>query len=276
MAAGMLAAPSMVWSRANKKVGLQLYTLRELIGKDVPGVIAKVAAAGYKEVETYGFTPAAKYWGQESAAFGKILKDNGLTSPSGHYGMDTFLGSGNEDDLKAFAAAANTIGQRYITIPSMNDHFRRTPDDLKRTCEMLNKAGEICKRSGLKLGYHNHAAEFAALGDQTIYDSMLKHTDPALVYFQMDIYWVVRAGKDPVDLFSQYPGRFVMWHVKDMDKTNPARNTEVGNGSIDFKRIFAKAELSGVQHIIMEQENFDIDPYESIQASRLFISSKLL
>ncbi|PWG78629.1 sugar phosphate isomerase/epimerase family protein [Pararcticibacter amylolyticus] len=277
LSAAFLLRPSFLTGRPSRKIGIQLYTLRDLIGKDVSGVLAKVAKAGYKEVEVYGFSRKDKFWGLEPRAFKQILRSHQLTSPSGHYDPGMFLApGGKEDDLKVNIEAGAALGHSYLTVPYLDDRFRRSADDYKAIGAKFNRAGELCKQSGLRFAYHNHSFEFDRLGDTSGYDILLKETDPALVKFELDLYWAVRAGKDPVAMFKEHPGRFAMWHVKDMDRQKPDLNTEIGDGSIDFRKIFAAAKISGVKHILVEQENFAIDPYQSIARSYQYINTKLL
>ncbi len=275
--AGMLIKPNFLVAAINpKEIGIQLYTLREELPKDVKGVIAKVAKAGYKEVETFGFDKKTGYWGLSSKEFSTLLKANGLSTPSGHYGLNEFFGSGKTDDLKAYIDVAHVTGQSYIVVPSLAEQFIKTADDFKSVAEKMNKAAEICKGEGLKLGYHNHNFEWKPEGGTTFYQTILKYTDPALVHMEMDIYWVVRAGQNPVEILKNHPGRFFAVHVKDRDKTNTSINTEIGKGSIDFKTILPKAKAAGVKHFIMEQENFiNIDPYASITESCNYMKNSL-
>lgn len=272
-----LLAPELLKAAGRSYPGLQLYTLRDQLPKDVKGVIPKVAKAGYKEVETFGYDMKTGYWGLHTKDFGKLLKDNGLTTPSGHYGIDSYFGKGDTSELKTYIDVAKTLGQTYVVIPSLNGDFIKTVDECKAVAEKMNKAAEICKASGLKLGYHNHNFEWKPLkGGGTFYDTILKETDPELVHMEMDIFWVVRAGQNPVEIFAKHPGRFALVHVKDRDKHNPDINTEVGKGSIDFKTIIPKAKAAGVKHFIMEQENFtNIDPYVSITESCTYMKNTL-
>ena len=276
VAAGVMIKPNLLSAKSTNGVGLQLYSLRDQLPKDVKGVIAQVAKAGYKEVETFGFNQQTGYWGLPGKDFGQLLKDNGLSTPSGHYGLDQYFGEGKTDDLKAYIEVANTIGQTYIIIPSLNHNFIKTVDDCKGVADKMNKIAEICKASGLKLGYHNHNFEWHPVGDTTFYDVVLNNTDPKLVNMEMDLYWVVRAGQDPLAIFQKHPGRFTFVHNKDRDKTNAELNTEIGNGDIDFKAILGKAKLAGIKHFIVEQENCtNIDPYVSITKSASYLKNTL-
>jgi sugar phosphate isomerase/epimerase len=277
-AAGALVLPSFACSALApaKKLGLQLYSLREQLPKDVRGTIAKVAQAGYSEVETYGYSLEHKFWGLSPKEFKDLLTEHKLTAPSGHYGMDTFLGGGSQDELKSYIEAANIVGGEYIAIPYLGDSLRKTADDWKKLADKMNEAAATCKASGLKLAYHNHNFEFDKVGDVTGYDLLLQGTDPKSVQFELDLYWVVRSGKDPIKLFTDHPGRFPMWHVKDMDKKDNTINTEIGTGAIDFKSIYKDAKLAGLEHLIVEQENFSLDPYVSIKQSADYIKKDIL
>ncbi len=272
LSTGLIINPSIFLAK-EKVVGLQLYSLREVIRKDVAGVIAKVAAAGYKDVETYGFDQKNQFFEMTPVDFMKVLKSNGLTSTSGHYNPNEFLRGKGTDELSYMIQGANGLKQQHLVIPYLADDMRKTADDYKAVARKLNEAGQLCKKNGLQLGYHNHDFEFTRFGDKTGYDILLNETDKDLVDFEMDIYWVARAGVDPVKLFSDNPGRFKLWHVKDMDKTNPKQNTEIGNGSIDYKKIFSKAKLSGAEHYFVEQENFSMDAFGSIAQSSKYVKT---
>lgn len=280
LAASFALAPSLTkaFAKPKKTVGLQLYSLRDIIGKDVKGVIEKVGKAGFKEVETYGYSPQEKkFWGLSAKEFKTLLDNNGLYSPSGHFGFDNYIQSGNLDDIKAYIEASNILGSKYVVAPYLGGELRQKPDMYKKVAERLNVAGELCIKSGLNVGYHNHGFEFDKHGDTTGFDVLLNETDPNLVYFELDLYWAVFAGHNPVDIFKKYPGRFKMWHVKDMDKADRKLNTEIGKGSVDFKSIFAKASLSGVKHIYLEQEtNYKPDYIGSIKTSIDYIKGSLL
>ena len=277
-AAAALLVPSFACVASDKKsVGLQLYYLRDELPKDVKGTIAKVAKAGFKEVETYGFSIKDQFWGLTPAEFKKLLDDNGLTAPSGHYGLGSYLTDGNTEELKAAIAAAKVLGSEYVTIPWLDESIRKSADDYKKIAVKINEAGKLAKEAGIRLAYHNHNFEFEKQGDTTGYEILLKGTDKNLVDFELDLYWVVRSGNDPIKLFKENPGRFTMWHVKDMDKANPALNAEVGTGSINFKPIFADAKLSGMKHFFIEHEtNYKPNPMESVAASCAYIKKEII
>ncbi|RWY53663.1 sugar phosphate isomerase/epimerase family protein [Mucilaginibacter gilvus] len=274
--AAIMLAPQLLSAKGKPGVGLQLYSLRDQLPKDVKGVIANIAKAGYSEVETFGYSKQGGFWGLSAKEFSALLKANGLTTPSGHYGLDEYFGTGKMDQLNSYIEAALITGQTYIIIPSINHEFIKTVADFKAVAEKMNKIAEILKPKGLKLGYHNHNFEWKETEGTTFYDTILNETDPKLVNMEMDLYWVVRAGYNPLDIFKKHPGRFTFVHIKDMDKTNHELNTEIGNGTIDFKSILGQAKKAGIKHFIVEQENFtNIDPYQSIAQSSKYIKGLL-
>jgi len=269
---------------AKHKVGIQLYTLREQLAKDLKGTIAKVAEIGYDQVETfYGYAgpnAAPGFWGLDAKAFKSLLTSNRLTSPSGHYNVNEFLiKGGNDETLKKHIDVAATVGQKYFVIPSM-PHDKTKADSLdnyKEIAAKFNHAAELCKKQGLTLGYHNHNFEFTDLGKGvTPFDVLLKETDPSMVSFELDLFWAVNAGLNPLEMFKLHPGRFKMWHVKDMDKADKSVFTEVGTGSIDFKSIFKQARLSGMEYLFVEQDVIKIDTWQSITKSINYIKNTLL
>ncbi|SKB92099.1 sugar phosphate isomerase/epimerase family protein [Daejeonella lutea] len=273
--AGVLANPVDLFSKPNQKVGLQLYTLRDQISKDVHGVIAKVADIGFREVETYGYSLKGGFWGLNIKEFKSLLKSHGLKSPSGHYNFDPYLGNNNLDSLKENIEAAQGIGQKYLTVPYLSEPLRKNLDSYKVLAAKLNQAAILARKAGLQLVYHNHDFEFKDFNGTTGYDILLRETDPSDLKFELDIYWTVKAGKDPIALFEQSPGRYVMWHVKDMDKTDKSY-TEVGSGTIDYKQIFAKAKLSGMKHFFVEQDVIKIDHFQSITRSFQHVKGNIL
>jgi sugar phosphate isomerase/epimerase len=269
VSAALMASPKLFAAASGKEVGLQLYSLRDQLPKDVKGWIEKVAAAGYKDVEPFGYSKKDGFWGLDAKAFSALLKANGLKTVSAHFGMDQYFMEGKTDDLQSYIDAANITGMSYVIIPSVNEAVLKSADDFKKAADKMNSAAEICKKSGLMLGYHNHNFEWKSVEGTNFYEVLMKATDPALVHMEMDIYWVVRAGQDPVKLFEKYPGRYALCHIKDMYKPNHDLNTEIGKGAIDFKTILSHKQQAGLKHFIVEQENYQdhIDPFQSIKES---------
>jgi len=258
-------------------VGIQLYTVRDILVKDQKNVLAQVAKAGYTLVEPFGFNKDNGYFGMSTKDLKKVLDDNGLKAPSGHYDINSYFVSGATEDLDACIQACHDLNSEFLTIPSLSEDAKKDPDTCKKTAETMTKVAEIIKKEGLKLAYHNHNTEFTPFGDTYGYEIFLKESDPKLVFFEMDLYWLVRAGKKPDDLFKEFPGRFPMWHVKDMDKANPEENTEIGNGSINFVDIFEHSKESGMKHFFVEQENnYKPDIIGSIAASNKYIKESLI
>ncbi len=247
-----------VWAKKSKgkAIGLQLYTLRQVIHKDVKGTLKQLGYWGYQELETYGYNNGMLF-GMKSKEFAAYVNSLGMNVVSGHYGMDVVRGNWEQA-----VADAKEAGQKYVVVPWIVE-AERTEDGYKKICEELNKAGEVANKYGLRMGYHNHAFEFEVVGEQVAYDRMLNELDPKLVGMELDIYWVVRAGKDPLQYFAKYPGRFEQWHVKDMDKADKDKNADVGTGSINFKPLFAQAKKAGMKHFYVEQESYPTDPMTS-------------
>jgi sugar phosphate isomerase/epimerase len=266
--------------RRRYKLGLQLFTMRAPMARDVDGTLKRVAAMGYEDFETYGFDPQAfRYYGMPAKDFAQRLRDLNLTTSSGHYDLNRFVSS-SMDDLKAYVdhciEGARVLGQEYITWPYL-DEGDRTIEKFKIVAERLNIIGAQVKKAGLQAAYHNHDFEFVDQNGQIGYDIILKETDPALVKLQIDLYWIARGSKlTPNEWFKRAPGRFVMWHVKDMHKTS-RDYTELGNGSIDFTRIWPDAEFAGMKYFYVEQGgNFTHDPFRSVADSAEYVKRVLL
>ncbi|MFI5159757.1 MAG: TIM barrel protein [Sphingobacteriales bacterium] len=275
LSAGVLVAPKL-FAYDKKYIGLQLYTVRDHMAKDVAGTLAKVASIGYNSVEgTYG---GGKYFGTEPAAFAKLLKLNGLIMPSTHYllgedmkGPGTILNGWD----KAVDDAAS-VGQKYMVCAWLSPKERGTLDHYKQLAEDFNKAGETCKKAGIQFCYHNHDFEFIQEDGKYPYDTLLGATDKNLVKMEIDLYWLTKAGQDPGALIEKHPGRFPLWHMKDMDKTPKKMFTEVGNGIIDFKSILKHANKAGLKYYFVEQDVCPGDPYVSITESITYIKKNLV
>jgi sugar phosphate isomerase/epimerase len=279
LALGALAiAPSFALNAKKKNIGLQLYSLRVSLPKDVEGVLSLVGKAGFSEVETYGFSIKNGFFGTNVKDFKAMLIDNGLKATSNHFDFNSYLETGSTEIIKAYIETANTLESNYVTVPWISEKLRgTTADDYKKLADKVTQAAELCKTAGLKLAYHNHDFEFEEFGNTTGYEILLNNTDKSLVDFELDLYWIVRSGNDPMQLFKEYSGRFTMWHVKDMDKNNQDFNTEIGKGVIDFKSIFAEAKLSGMKHFYIEHEtNYYPNPIESVTESCSYVRKNLL
>lgn len=268
--AGTVALPALSLP-ADRKIGLQLYTLRDVIGKDPKGILKQVADLGYQELETYGYNDGMLF-GMNAKELGDYVKSLGMQVTSGHYQLGKSektkaIKGSILNDWERAVADAKEVGQEYMVVAYLNADERVTLDDYKLVSEKLNKGAEVCKKYALRLNYHNHDFEFMKVDNQVPYHLMLSQLDPKLVGMEMDLYWVVFAGEQPLDYFKKYPGRFEQWHVKDMDKTDRKRNANIGTGSIDFKSFFAKASEAGLKHFYMEQETYPTSSLESIQAS---------
>lgn len=265
------------FSAERKKIGLQMYTLRNVVNQNnIEGILNRVAAIGYKELEVFGFSTANKFWGLDPVAFKKLLKSTGLKAPAAHIAFENFLTGKDEDELRLISDAAATIGNKYIVVAWLEEKHRSNADNYKLIAEKLNKAGRIAHQYGLQLAYHNHDFEFTQLGNNvTGYDIILKNTDKELLKLELDLYWVVKAGKDPVQLFRENSGRFPLWHVKDLDKATNTF-TEVGAGSIDFKKIFEQSKLAGLQHFFVEQDEVKKEVFKSIGESYAYVKGNLV
>ena len=261
------------------KMGLQLFTINSIIGLDVAGTLKRVAAIGYQDCETYGYDPdKGTYYGLPSATFKQVLQDNQLLATSGHYDFIKYFDKPT-DDMKRFVdqciVGAHTLGQKYITWPWL-DPSSRTIEKFKALTGKLNAIGEQVKKAGLGFAYHNHDFEFIDHDGQIGYDIIMKETDAALVKLQLDLYWVMHSSKrSPAELINLQPGRFVMWHIKDMDKIT-RDYSELGNGSIDYTKILPEAARAGLQYYYIEQGgNFAINPMDSITRSAAFFKKNL-
>ncbi|HEY7236480.1 MAG TPA: sugar phosphate isomerase/epimerase [Gemmatimonadaceae bacterium] len=252
--------------RKLKHVGLQLYTVRSAMEKDVPGTIEKVAQIGYTEVEFAG------YFNHSPDEIRALLAKNKLTSPSSHVAYPT-----DAEAWKKTVADAKTAGHHYVTVAWTPEEKRQGPDAYKRVADDFNKAGSEAKKAGLQFAYHNHDYELAASpsgGEGALpLDILFEHTDPALVTFEMDLYWMVHGGADPLAYMKKYPGRVSMVHVKDAMGDPAHTMTEVGKGTIDFPKIFAydAAHGSHIKHAFVEHDQ-PADPFASIKTSYEYLA----
>lgn len=264
-----------------KYIGLQLYTVREAMEKDPVGTLEKVAKIGYNSLEGATYTGTTKFYGMSAAEWKSTLRKFGLIMPSNHYLLGQAEMNGkiiNGSVLHGWDKAvddAAEAGIQYMVCAYLFDNERGTIDDYKRISNQFNAAGERCKKAGIQFCYHNHDFEFVPQNGVIPYDVMLRETDKDLVKMELDLYWATKAKHDPVEMFNAHPGRFPLWHVKDMDKTEKQFFTEVGNGTIDFKRIFKAANKAGLKYFFVEQDVTPGSPFVSIEQSYNYIKQNL-
>lgn len=243
-----------------ERVGLQLYTVRSEMRRDLEGTLARVAEIGYREVEFAG------YFDRTPAQIAALLARHSLTAPSTHIGLDQMQG-----DWERVAQDAAATGHTYVTVPWLAAQERKTIDDWKRTAATFNEQARLARSAGLRFAYHNHDFEFARIDDIVPFDVLLAETDPDLVDFELDIYWITRAGFDALDYFARFPGRFTMTHLKDSGGAPAHEMMDVGSGTIDFARAIAAANAAGVRHHFVEHDQ-PADALSSIRSSYMYLS----
>lgn len=248
--------------------GLALYTVRDAMGKDPKGTLQIIADNGYAYIEAAGYSDG-KFYGMEPAEFKSYLESIGLEPKSTH------MGGVNLENADQQIADAKAAGFKYFVLPvPPMGMFRASADGMgmsgtpEELMNIINTIAEKCSAAGLELLYHNHAFELEPTSDGiVVFDYLLENSDPNHANFQMDLYWMTKAGADPIAYFEKYPGRFKSWHVKDMNEEG--KFAPVGTGSIDFKAILAEKAKSGMEFYFVEQDNtFDLDPMEAIKISR--------
>lgn len=266
--AGMLMPGELLASPAlSKPVGLQLYSLRGDVGKDLQGSLKKIAQIGYKNLEAAAYNDG-KFYGLEPADFKAMVEDLGMKVTSSHL---TF----KSDEAGKVLKAHRTLGVKYMVWPWLGQEQRESIESYSAVAEKFNTIGTMCTDNGMKFGYHNHDFEFNPLEGKIPYDLLLELTDPGLVFMQIDLYWIAYAGKDPLAYFEKYPGRFETWHVKDMAAGETKEMTEVGSGTINYKELFAHAQKAGMKEFFIEQDVIKGDGFESVRKSFDHINSIL-
>lgn len=281
LSAGLLAAPTLL-AYDKKYIGLQLYTVRDAMAANPVAALAKVAQVGFNSVEGATYTGDEKFYGMDAKAFKQVLKQNGLVMLSSHYrlgeeqtnGKDT-MGTMLHDWDKAVDDAAE-VGLKYMVCAYLSDPERGNLDHYRKLADDFNRAGERCKKAGIQFCYHNHDFEFKQQDGKYPYETLLANTDKDLVKMEMDLYWVTEAKQDPIKLINDNPGRFPLFHVKDMDNTPSGSFTEVGNGIIDFKTIFKHSDKAGMKYFFVEQDKTPGDPFNSISQSFNYIKKNLV
>jgi sugar phosphate isomerase/epimerase len=264
------ATDLMAGGKSKKKdIGIQLYSVRDDLNKDLEGTIAKLGQIGYTHAEAANYNNG-KFYGMDPVAFKELLAKNGIKLKGSHTGID--LPKDGEWD-KAMAwwdeciAAHKAAGCEWIVKPSMGGDSYRSLETLKKYCDYYNAIGEKCNKAGIRFGYHNHANEFTTVLDgHTFYDYLVENTDPKKVMFELDLYWIVVGGKDPLDYFNRYPKRFELYHVKD--------EKELGaSGKMNFEPYFNAAKKAGMKNYVVEVERYDYPPIESVKRSWEFLNN---
>lgn len=282
-------------------IGLQIYSLRDLLVQDPKLTLETVAKIGYSHIETFGIDLAANsFWGIKTSDLKKLMEDINLKTYSGHYDMSKYLSRQHTDkeNIEKYIETAQELGQKFIVAPvtPMEDLNNLKVEDYQYAADQLNKAGEQAKKAGIKIGYHNHFWEFRDFANGTKgLDILIAFTEPELVSFELDIFWIEKAGLSAQSYFKKYPGRFPMWHIKDMDKNyadpiigesfdklpydslkKQVRFTEVGTGKIDYTNIVQNVSQAGLQHAFVEQDDIYLpNKFESIKNSYEYVQKYL-
>jgi sugar phosphate isomerase/epimerase len=257
----LLSLPQNTFAKQTIKApGVQLYTVRNEMAKDFEGTLKAVAALGYKEFEFAGYNNKSP---QEVKT---LLAGLGVTAPSAHFALAEL-----DKNLSKTLDLAKAMGHKIVICPFLMPDQRKTLDDYKKVAVILNKAGEACKKAGLTFGYHNHDFEFKPLEGQLPMDLLLAECDKNLVKIELDLGWISYAGADPLAYFAKHPGRFINFHVKDMNPNTKEITVELGRGNVDFKRIFTKVKQAGAKHFFVEQDRSTMSPLESLKISMEYL-----
>ena len=241
------------------RIGVQLYTGWRAMAADFDATLARIASIGYDEVEFAG------YHDRDPSRVKATLDALGLKAPSAHVSFSVLL-----DGWDRVLEEGTTVGHSYLICPSLPGRVRGSLDGFREVAEIFNRAGERAKAAGIRFGYHNHDFEFSPLDGEIPYDILLAETDPQLVTFQLDLFWIAKARRNPLSYFARHPGRFSSVHVKDMDGTSERHMVDVGSGTIDFATIFAQRERAGIRHFFVEHDN-PADPFESVRAGYRYL-----
>lgn len=245
--------------------GLQLYTLRDDMPKDPKGVLKQVSSFGYKQIESYEGKDGM-FWGMSNTDFKKYMDELGMTIVSSHCDINK--------DFEKKAAEAAAIGMKYLICPYKGP--QKKLDDFKKFADEFNQKGEICKKNGIRFAYHNHDYTFKELEGQVPQDVLMNSTDPSLVDYELDMYWVVAGGQDPETWLKKYKNRFKLCHVKDRTKgaTEAADSCTLGEGSIDYAKILKTAKENGMEYYIVEQEKYaGTTPLKAVEVDAAYMKN---
>jgi len=266
LATSSLKAGSFTGADKKMKIGIQLWTLRSVVDSDLSGTLSSLSKFGFNSLEPYGFD--GSFYGHSAKDFRKMCNDLGMDITSTHCGI-------NIENAQLYTEKAAEAGLEYLVLPSFGGRPEKTLDDFKKAADEMNLIGEITKKAGITFGYHNHNFEFRAIEGKLPYDILLAETDPDLVTFQMDIFWVMKGGQKPEQYFDKHPGRFQLWHIKDMG--NDGDSCIIGNGRIKFPDLLKQSGKAGLKRIIYEQEQYsEGTPLYCAEQSYKYINKHLL
>jgi sugar phosphate isomerase/epimerase len=250
-------------TRRLRRVGIQLYTLRDDARRDLEGTLVNIARAGYKEVELLG---SMNNFGMAPARLRAILDQNGLTAPSTHVGVDVFA------DLDRQIDAAKVLGHQYLIVASLPDAEKLGPDDYRRWADRFNEAGTRALRSGMRIGFHDEPYDFRKINGQALYDAFVDRTDPSVVSLQLDTGNAAMGGADPVEYMRRYGNRYWLFHIKDAPSIPATTDTELGKGVVDFRRLLSMIDRIDEKHLYVEQETYPGAPIDSVRRDYAYIS----
>lgn len=264
LAASTMIMPSFAFAayELEKNLGIQLYTFRKEMDADAIGTLKKIASIGIKKIES-ARSSKGHYYGLKPKEMKNVCNDLGMKLVSGHVHLDNNWEKTIEEAVES--------GQEYLICSTMPTKGQ-TVNNYKIVADAFNKAGESCKKMGLKFGYHNHSYEFESDNGDVLYDVLLANTETDLVHMELDLGWAVVGGKDPLDYFNKFPGRFPLWHLKDMDMAKK-ESTEFGKGGLDIAKMLQNKKASGVKHIFIEQEEYASTPLESMKHNLAYLKT---
>lgn len=263
-AAGML--PVSFFMPPEPETGLILYTVRNEMDTDPEGTLKLIADIGYTWLEAANYSEGLLY-NQKPAVFKRMVEDYGMKLISSHAGI-------NPDNIDRVISDSHSAGLKYLILPSLPSEWRKSIDSYKKAADFFNLAGVKCKNAGIRFGFHNHTVEFKPMARQIPYDILLNSTDPELVTFELDLCWITASGNSAVTYINNYPGRFELFHMKDM--TSRKRDATMGEGIIDFEPIFDLMKIAGLKYFFVEQDNCKThSPLESIRISREYLLANL-
>ena len=256
-------ARAAIGQRRLKRVGIQLYSLRDDARRDLERTLATIAEIGYKDVELLG---SMNNFGMPPAKLREVLDRNGLRAPSTH------VGGGALDELEQQLDVAQTLGHQYLIIASLPIQGQRTPDDYRRWADRFNEAGRRARARGVWIGFHNHANDMTVVDGRPLYDVLIERTDPSVVRHQLDTGNTAMGGRDPNEYMDRYGSRYWLFHIKDVARLGATNDTELGKGAIDFRRLLGSIDRIDEKHLFVEQETYPGAPVDSLRRDYGYIS----